>query len=218
MRYEQVKNLPSHQFKRLLGVRHQIFHLMVWVMRTHTPPQLKSGRPTKLSLEDQILVVLQYWREYRTYFHIGETWGVSEATVRRIVNHVETTLIRSSRFRLPGKKWLLRGHEVPAIVVDVTETPIERPKHSQKQFYSGKKKTHTLKSQLVVDQQSRRIICTAHGKGRRHDFWLLQASGVRLHPGTEGLGDKGYQGWRKLHANSYVPKKKPKGEQLSKQE
>jgi DDE superfamily endonuclease len=175
-------------------------------MRTHTPPKLKSGRPTKLSLEDQILVTLQYWREYRTYFHIGETWGVSEATVCRIVHHVENTLIRSGRFRLPGKKWLLRGREVPAIVVvDVAGTPIERPKHRQKQFYSGKKKTYTLKSQLVVDQQSRRIICTAHGKGRRHDFWLFLTSGVRLHSRTEGLGDKGYQGWRKLYANSPIP-------------
>jgi hypothetical protein len=108
---------------------------------------------------------------------------------------------------------------VPAIVVvDVTETPIERPKHRQKQFYSGKKKRHTLKSQLVVDQQSRAIICTAHGKGRRHDFWLWQVSGIRLHPSTQGLGDKGYQGWKKLHANSHIPKKKLREEQLSKQE
>lgn len=219
MRYEHVNNLPSHTFKRLVGVRHQTFRSMVWVMRMHTPPRLKSGRPSKLSLEDQVLVTLQYWREYRTYFHIGETWGVSEATICRIVYSVENTLIRSGRFRLPGKKWLLQGHEIPAVVVvDVTETPIERPKHRQKQFYSGKKKRHTLKSQLVVDQQSRTIICTAHGKGRRHDFWLWKASGVRLHPSTQGLGDKGYQGWRKLHTNSLLPTKKSKGEPLPKQE
>ena len=188
MKYAQVKHLPSPQFKRLVGVRHQTFRSMVWVMRTQTPPKLKSGRPSKLSLEDQVLVTLQYWREYRTYFHIGETWGVSEATICRIVHHVENILIRSGRFRLPGKKWLLRGHEVPAIViVDGTSTPIERPKHRQKQFYSGKKKTHTLKSQIVVDQQSRAIICTAHGKGRQHDFrhgprqWGPAPS---QHPGT----------------------------------
>lgn len=219
MRYEHVKNLSSPQFKRLVGVRHQTFRLMVEVMRTQTPPKLKSGRPSKLSLEDQVLVTLHYWREYRTYFHIAQTWGVSEATVCRIVHHVENTLIRSGGFRLPGKKWLLQGHEVPAtVVVDVTETPIERPKHKQKQFYSGKKKRHTLKSQLVVDQQSRTIICTAYGKGRRHDFWLFQVSGVRLHPRTLGLGDKGYQGWSKLHENLHIPTKKPKGEPLPKRE
>jgi hypothetical protein len=95
MRYEHVKNLPSPQFKRLVGVGHQTFRSMVWVMRMQTSPRLKSGRPTKLSLQDQILETLQYWREYRTYFHIGQTWGVSEATVCRIVHHVENTLIRS---------------------------------------------------------------------------------------------------------------------------
>ena len=62
MRYEQVKNLPSHAFKRLVGVRHQTFRSMVWVMRMHAPPKLKSGRPSKLSLEDQVLVTLQYPR------------------------------------------------------------------------------------------------------------------------------------------------------------
>lgn len=101
MRYEYVNNLPSHPFKRLVGVRHQTFRSMVWVMRMHPPPKLKSGRPSKLSLEDQVLVTLQYWRESRTYFHIGETWGVSEATICRVVYSVENTLIRSGRFRLP---------------------------------------------------------------------------------------------------------------------
>ncbi len=89
MRYEHVKNLPSHTFKRLVGVRHHTFRCMVQVMQTRAPPKLKPGRPTKLSLEDQILVALQDWREYRTYFHIGATWGVSEATVCRIVHNVE---------------------------------------------------------------------------------------------------------------------------------
>lgn len=101
------------------------------------------------------------------------------------------------------------------IVVDVTESPIERPKRRQKQFYSGKKKRHTFKSQVVVNPSTRAIVCTAHGKGRRHDFRLLQSSRVRFHTQTEGLGDKGYQGMHRLHAKSLTPKKKPRGGQLS---
>ena len=164
-------------------------------MRTYALPKLKPGSPNTLSPEDQVLMALQYWREYRTYFHIGESWGVSESTVCRIVHKVENTLLRSGKFSLQGLKRLVQDKEVIAtVVVDVTETPIERPLRRQKQFYSGKKKRHTLKSQLVVDQESRTIICTAHGTGRQHDFRLFQSSGVRLHPATEGLGDKGYQG------------------------
>ncbi len=215
MRYEQAKNLPTQEFKRLFGVQRHTFDQMVEVMRQqHNQLKKKSGSP-KLSLEDQVLVGLQYWREYRTYFHISGDWGVSESTVCRIVHNVETTLIRSGKFRLPGKKSLLMGQVPETVVVDVTESPIERPVRHQKQFYSGKKKQHTFKSQLVIDLSTRSIVCTAHGKGRRHDFWLFQTSKVRFHIQTEGLADKGYQGIHKFHLNSQIPKKKPRKGQTS---
>ncbi len=122
----------------------------------------------------------------------------------------------SGRFRLPGKKQLVRGFGNPeVVVVDVTETPIERPKRHQRSFYSGKKKRHTLKCQLVIEQATGKIICTFFGKGRRHDFKLFQASGVHFHPQTTSLQDKGYQGMQKLHLNSRLPTKKPRGGQLA---
>jgi hypothetical protein len=102
--------------------------------------------------------------------------------------------------------------------LDVTETPIERTQRHQRRFYSGKKKRHTLKCQLVVEQATGRIICTFFGKGRRHDFKLFQASGVHFHPETESLQDKGDQGLQKLHARSRLPKKKPRGGQLTPQD
>jgi len=163
-----------------------------------------------------VLVCLEYWREYRTYFHIGSSWGVSEATVYRIGRWVEDYLMRCGQFRLAGKKQLVRGFGKPQVVVmDVTETPIERPQRRQRQFYSGKKKQHTLKCQIVLEWNSGQIICTFFGKGRRHDFKLYQASGVRFAPEIESLQDKGYQGIQKLHSNSLLPHKKPRGKQLT---
>lgn len=95
-------------------------------------PQLKPGRPSKLSLEDQVLMTLEYLREYRTYFHIAQTWGVYESTAYRIIHTVEDTLIRCKKFHLPGKKKLLEpNYEIEAVVVDVTESPIERPKKTK---------------------------------------------------------------------------------------
>ena len=85
----------------------------------------------------------------------------------------------------------------------------------QKRFYSGKKKRHTLKSQVVVDQLSHKIICTAHGTGRVHDFRLFKYSQIRFTPEIECLADKGYQGIQKLHAHSRTPQKKPTGGYLS---
>jgi hypothetical protein len=123
------------------------------------------------------------------------------------------------QFRLAGKKQLLRGFGKPQVVVmDVTQTPIERQGRRQRSFYSGKKKQHTLKCQIVLERDSGQIICTFFGKGRRHDFKLYQASGVRFAPQTESLQDKGYQGIHKWHSNSRLPHKRPRGGQLSQEQ
>ncbi|GAB4553949.1 MAG: hypothetical protein Tsb0014_47140 [Pleurocapsa sp.] len=77
----------------------------------------------------RMLITLEYWREYRTYFHIAQSWGVHESTVCRIVHRVEDEIIKSGKFNLPGKKALLkRETEWSAIAIDVGESPIERPK------------------------------------------------------------------------------------------
>lgn len=216
MNFKIAQKLPASQFKRRFGVRLLTFKHLVKVLKPHWRPQPKPGATPKLGLEDRILVCLEYWREYRTYFHIGSSWGVSESTVCRIVRWVEDYLMQSGQFRLPGKKSLVRGFQVPAVVVmDVTESPIERPKRRQRAFYSGKKKRHTLKSQVVIDLQSGQIICTFFGKGRRHDFKLYRASRVCFACQTESLQDRGYQGIQKLHRNTQLPHKKPRCGQLT---
>jgi hypothetical protein len=92
MQYEQTKSLTEGEFKRLFGVKRQTFDEMVGVMRQYIKLKKTSGSP-KLSREDQVLVALQYWREYRTYFHIASDWGVWESTVCRTVHKVENTKI-----------------------------------------------------------------------------------------------------------------------------
>ncbi len=216
MNCESAKQLRPQQFKRRFGVLRSTFNHMVNALQTQLPSTAGRGRKPKLCLEGQVLVALEYWREYRTYFHIGTDWEVSESTVCRIVHWVEDSLMRSGLFRLPGKKRLVQGFGRPEVVVmDVTETPIERPKRKQRSFYSGKQKQHTLKCQIILDQVCGAIICTFFGKGRQHDFKLFKASGIHFHPETRSLQDKGYQGIAAYHANSFIPRKKPKGGELS---
>jgi len=215
MKYQDSINLSAPEFKRLFGVQRETFEQMAKLMRQAEQNKGQGGVKPKLILEDQILVTLQYWREYRTYFHIAHDWGVSESTISRIVKKVENVLIQSEQFRLAGKKALWVEPEIATIAVDVTESRIERPKHGQKHFYSGKKKYHTLKAQIVVDLSDFQIICTAYGNGKQHDFNLFKASGVHFNEQTQALADKGYQGLQKLHANSQIPIKKPKGGSLS---
>ena len=87
------------------------------------------GRPPKLSREDQLLMTLMYWREYRTQFHIGQAYDLSESTVCRTIIKIENALIQSGQFTLPGKKTLQESDTlVEIILVDATEQAIERPK------------------------------------------------------------------------------------------
>ena len=133
MTYEQVKNLSPSDFKRLCGVSLDVFKDIVKVVAGEKALQKKSGRPGKLTIEDQILVTLEYWREYRTYFHIGIDWGVDESTIFRIVRNTEKAILRSGLFSLPGKKILTnRETNVEIVVMDVTEHEIERPKKTEK--------------------------------------------------------------------------------------
>ena len=126
MKYEQVKHLSEGDFKRATGVERVTFDKMVEVAKAN---MRDFGRPPKLSREDQILLTLMYLREYRTEYHIGLTYGVSEATVCRTIRKVETVLMKSREFSLPGRKSLREGGtELEVVIVDATEQPIQRPK------------------------------------------------------------------------------------------
>lgn len=132
MNYERAKQLKPDEFKRLCGVTPETFSQMVKLVENHEKLKKKTGRPSKLSLEEQVLMTLEYLREYRTYFHIGQSWGLNESNVYRTITKIEKILIKAKEFRLPGKKEILKSNnKVNTIVVDVTETPIERPKKNR---------------------------------------------------------------------------------------
>src|SRR5512134_676852 len=95
MRYETIKTLKDSDFKRLTGVSRGIFEKMLVILERDLP---NFGRPPKLSRADQLLMTLMYWREYRTEFHIGVAYGVSEATVCRTIQKVEDALMKSGEF------------------------------------------------------------------------------------------------------------------------
>ncbi len=132
MTYEQFKSLKPSAFKRRCGVHRDTFEQMVDILRPHLDRRGKRGGQPKLSVEDQLLVVLEYWREYRTQFHIATSWGMSESAVCRLIHKVEGLLMDSGKFRLPGKKQLYQtAYSWDVLVVDVTETPIERPQKNR---------------------------------------------------------------------------------------
>jgi hypothetical protein len=136
MFFKDLQEKPGGVFKRLTGVRRSTFEKMVEVVREHITRTRKHptrGAPAKASVEDQLLMLLMYYREYRTFLHTATSYGYSESQGWRIVRKMEEMLLRSGVFRLPGRKALLKmeGSVLgQLVVVDVGESPVERPKKS----------------------------------------------------------------------------------------
>ena len=117
------------QFCRRTGVYPETFAQMEAVLAQQEQQKKKAGRPAALSVAEQLLLTLEFWREYRTFAHLGDDWGVHETTVHRTVERVEAALIASAQFQMPKKRVFQEAQLVYSIVaVDASEVPCERPK------------------------------------------------------------------------------------------
>ena len=136
MKFNQIENESPEKFRRLTGIKRTTFDVMVTIInRAEEQLKAQGGKPNKLSVEDRLLMTLEYLREYRTYFHISRSYGISESACYRNIRWVEDTLIKDGRFSLPGRKALLKSDVAYEVVlIDATETPIERPKKSKNTF------------------------------------------------------------------------------------
>ena len=144
MYYKDIQNIKDTHFRRLVGVQRSVFEKMVAVVTDYKERHQKHknrGRPPRLTIADLVLVMLMYYREYRTFFHVGQSYGMSEGQCYRIVTKIESILIASKLFHLPGKKKLIEnGVEFEVVIVDVTESPVERPKKNSGNIIPVRKK------------------------------------------------------------------------------
>lgn len=109
-KYEQIRFLNETLFRRLTGVPKTTFEHMRAVLSEQISQSKKIlGRPSHLSVADQLLMMLEYNREYRIYFHIAQSYQVREATAFHLITRAENLLLKSRKFRLPGKKALLQS-------------------------------------------------------------------------------------------------------------
>jgi len=133
MKYENIRNYSEEQFRRVTGVKRSTFERMLEILASDQKEKLsQGGRKPKLSLEEMLLAALEYWREYRTYIHIAASYGIHESNMYRLIKWVEDVLIKDGTFSLPGKKALLKSEtEYEVVLIDVTETPVERPKRGK---------------------------------------------------------------------------------------
>jgi hypothetical protein len=143
MKFEQVEKETADGFRRLTGIKRTTFGQMIGILKKAEDAQKElGGKPNKLSLEDRLLMTLEYLREYRTYFHISRSYGISESACYRNIRWVEDILIKDGAFSLPGRKELLKSEvEYEVVLIDATESPIERPKKNKNTFIQEKRKS-----------------------------------------------------------------------------
>ena len=141
---DKFEKLKEENFKRVVGVKRSTFEAMVEEYKRAEEERKKGhktgGRKPKLCEEDRVLFMLEYYREYRTLYHMGIDYGISEGHASKIVREVESVLIKSGKFSLPSKRVLYEGDsEIEFVIIDATESPIQRPKKSKNETIQGRR-------------------------------------------------------------------------------
>ena len=139
---ERIGKMREDEYQAIFGVKKVTFDVMLEILKeNYLGRHKKGGRPPTLSVLDKLIIMLQYYREYRAMQHIAFDYGVSKSTICDSIAWVEQTLIKSGRFRLPSKRELTRPDcKLEVVIVDVTECEIEHPEKNRKSTIPGKRK------------------------------------------------------------------------------
>ena len=193
---------------------------------------MERGRPFKLPLEERMLMTLMYYRLYITYGLLGYIFDLDQSNVYRdiaLLEPVFKTCIpipekMTKRTRRIGTiEELLELYPEMKAFIDATEQEIPRPKNKRrrKNYYSGKKKRHTVKTQIMVNKKGVILHKTKHRNGKKHDYHMFKEKGPPPIPPDVEIGvDLGYLGIEKDYPdmNVKIPVKKPKGKELTKRQ
>jgi len=147
---KRLNDLKIEKYKGIFGVEKETFEKMLEALEEGYAEEHKenvrgSGRKGKLSLLDKLVIMLGYYREYRTMEHIAFDYGVAKSVICEAITWAESVLVKNKNFRLPPKRTLQEDEsEILIALVDVTEQEIERPKKGAKNGIRARKKgTHS---------------------------------------------------------------------------
>lgn len=229
-------------FPAVIGVTHQQFESLVkpferayykcWYQKAWSINRLRAvgggSKPKLTTTRERLFFILFYYKTYPTFRLASAIFGVDKETTHRWKVFLEEVLWMTlgHQLALPKKKIkTIAGMfeicpDLQEFLVDATERSTQRPKHNQEFYYSGKKKRHTIKNQLLVSPRTKKILAISQTvEGKRHDKQLCDDDGIilRAPPGATGGGDSGYIGTHELNLliKMVVPFKKPKKGKLT---
>ena len=243
LKYSFLKK-KSELFKRFTGLTVEEFDFVFEKVKSKHPECEKkrlgrkdrqraigAGRPFSLDLRNRLLMLLVYYRMYTTCVLTSFLFGIDAGNVCRDIKMLEPLVKKC--IPLPQKihkkiKKIGKVEELEKLfpellaIVDATEQEIPRPKNKRrrKNYYSGKKKRHTVKTQIVVNTGGLIVHKTKHVRGRKHDYDVYKKDTPSMPPEIKIEGDLGYQGMKKDFPDrkTKLPVKKKKGKSLTKKE
>ena len=176
--------------------------------RPNRKREIGGGGKFKLSLRDRLLMLLVYYRLYATFTLVGFLFDLDQGNVYRDIRYLEPLVRRSVPIPKKVHKLTRRLRTMEEVeeffpgfkaFIDATEQEIPRPKNAKKRktHYSGKKKRHTVKTQLSVNEKGLIVHKTNHARGRRHDYDIFKRSRPKLPEGVRPGVDLGYDGIQK---------------------
>ena len=244
--YRKLKMKP-HQFQSFTGIRVREFEKILECAQTGYKPfeqkrlgrrkrarKIGAGRHFKLPLEDRILLCLVHLRLNLTCTVMSYLFDLNESNVCRNVHQMKQLLkdglpeparLVAVQKKINSVEELFRLYPDLKAIVDGTEQPIQRPedKEKQKTYYSGKKKRHTIKKQVIINTDGLILDVTPACEGKRHDYKVFQEAGTlseKIPESVSVLLDSGYQGAGQGQAEGkvHLPKKATKLHPLSEEE
>jgi len=190
-----------------------------------------QGRKFKLDLIDRLLMLLVYYRLYITYTLTGFLFNLDQSNVYRNIKHLEPLVkeciplpdrVHRATKKIKNLEELLKYFPEMKAFLDATEQEIPRPKNKRrrKSYYSGKKKRHTVKTQIITNKDGLIIHKTGHVHGRKHDYDLFKDKHPPIPKDVEMNADLGYQGIDKDFPSlkSRIPIKRKRGKVLEKKD
>ena len=184
--------------------------------------KIRNTKPHKIkTTEDKLLCLLVYYKCYISHVFLGFLFNVNDSTITRLFQKLEPILARKIHIK---KDRNLTPDKILELIVDVTEINIQRPKNKkkQKENYSGKKKRHTKKLEIIIDKKTKEIVGISKiFQGKTHDFTIRKNKDSDILPifsNIKILADSGYQGLQKLYKNCQIPHKKSKKKPLTKEQ
>ena len=211
--------LYKRQFRYLTGVTPEIFRQMAkrlrpsWERLCHR--KNRSGRPYGVGgLDDHLLVMLILYRCHITQDFLALLYDVDKATICRTLRRIE----KLAHMVLAVKRRIaVSEEEAQSLLIDATEQPVQRPKRGQKRWYSGKKKRHCIKNEIITTEAGRIVSVSKSAPGTVADI-TIRRRGPPLSETAHAYMDSGYQGYQDDHPAIDIPYKKPKKGKLTKQE